>query len=191
VPRMNPNKPVPYTAKSSQIAFSCPWYSVRQDQIDLPDGTEGTYNVVTMPHGAIFVIPILPTGEILMLLHYRHTVGQWIWEIPAGGIKEGQSALEAVTDELAEEVGGSSDEIEHVGDFFTAVGFCDEMCHVYVAKNVKIGATHHEPLEVMEIVPIQAEDAFAMARTGGMADGLSALAMLRVEHHLQQQTQQK
>lgn len=187
---MNPNKPIPYTAKSSQIAFSCPWYSVRQDQIDLPDGSQGSYNVVTMPHGAVFVLPILPTGEILMVHHYRHTVGKWLWEIPAGGIKEGQTATDAATDELAEEVGGTSDQIEYVGEFFTAVGFCDEVCHVYVAKNVQMGATDHEPLEVMEIVPVRAEDAFDMARNGQIADALSALAMLRAEHHLQQQKQQ-
>ncbi|MEM8863647.1 MAG: NUDIX hydrolase [Chloroflexota bacterium] len=184
---MNPNKPIPYKASSSQIAFSCPWYSVRQDHIDLPNGSSATYNVVHIPHEAVFIVPILPSGEILMLHHYRHTVEEWVWEIPAGGSKEGQTILEAARMELAEEVGGTAEEFVYLGEFYTAVGFCDELCHVFLAKNVQIGETAREPLEFMEVVKVQPEQAFEMARNGQMKDGLSALAMLRVENYFRQQ----
>lgn len=174
----------PYEVKSSKIAWECPWYQVRQDEIVLPDGNDGVYNVVTRPDGAVFVIPVLASGEIMLIRHYRHTVGEWLWEVPAGGVKAGQSAEEAAIDELAEEVGGQAESLHYLGKFYTAVGFCDETCHIFLATNVELGDTNREPLEIMEMVPTAPDQAFAMARDGTMKDALSALALLWAEPHL-------
>ncbi|MFT5193233.1 MAG: ADP-ribose pyrophosphatase [Cellvibrionaceae bacterium] len=174
----------PYKVVSSKIAWECPWYHVRQDQIVLPDGEQGVYNVVTRPDGAAFIIPVLPSGEIMLIRHYRHTVNEWLWEVPAGGIKAGQSAEEAAIEELAEEIGGTTNSMRYLGNFYTAVGFCDEVCHIFLAADVTLGATAHEPLEFMEMVPTDPKKAFEMARNGMMKDALSALALLWAEPHL-------
>ncbi|MFK7802542.1 MAG: NUDIX domain-containing protein [Anaerolineae bacterium] len=178
----------PFKVKSSKIAWECPWYQVRQDEIVLPNGNDAVYNVVTRPEGAVFVIPVLPSGEIVLIRHYRHTVGEWLWEVPAGGIKAGQSPKEAAIDELAEEVGGLSDSLSYLGQFYTAVGFCDETCHIFLATGVKLGTTNREPLEFMEMVPTDSKKAFEMARNGTMKDALSALALLWAEPHLTNKT---
>lgn len=176
----------PYKVVASKIAWECPWYHVRQDQLLLPDGSNGVYNVVSHPNGAVFIIPVLPSGEIMLIRHYRHTVGEWVWEVPAGGIKNGHSPEETAIEELAEEVGGTAESIRYLGNFFTAVGFCDEVSHIFLATGVTLGNTDREPLEVMEMVPTAAEKALKMARDGTIKDGLSALALLWAEPHLTQ-----
>lgn len=186
MPNQSASNKSPFFVKDSKIVWSCPWYHIRQDQLILPDGSEGVYNVVSRPKGAAFAIPVLETGEIVLINHYRHTVGEWVWEVPAGGIKEDQSPQEAAVAELHEEVGGSTQDIDYLGYFYTAVGFCGEICHVYLAKNVQLGATDREPLEFMKLVPTPAETAFKMARDGTMKDALSALALLWAEPHLKQ-----
>lgn len=174
----------PFFVKDSKIVWSCPWYHIQQDQLVLPNGSEQVYNVVTRPQGAAFAIPVLETGEIVLIKHYRHTVGEWLWEVPAGGIKEHQSPQEAATAELQEEIGGTTQDIRYLGYFYTAVGFCDETCHVYMATNVKLGDTNREPLEFMKLVPTPAATAITMARNGEIKDALSALALLWAEPYL-------
>lgn len=184
MPNQSDSNNAPFFVKDSKIVWSCPWYHIQQDQLLLPDGSEQVYNVVRRPNGAAFAIPVLDTGEIVLINHYRHTVGTWVWEVPAGGIKEHQSPQEAAEAELHEEIGGSSQNIQYLGDFYTAVGFCGEICHIYLATNVKLGAADREPLEFMKLVPTPAEEAFEMARNGTIKDALSALALLWAEPHL-------
>lgn len=41
-------KPIPYQTRSSRIAWSCPWYSVRQDEIVTPDGRSAVRSIQTL-----------------------------------------------------------------------------------------------------------------------------------------------
>jgi len=184
MPNQSGSNNSPFFVKDSKVVWSCPWYHIRQDQLILPDGSEGVYNVASRPYGAAFAIPVLKSGEIVLIQHYRHTVGEWVWEVPAGGIKEDQSPQDAATAELHEEIGGTTQDIRYLGHFFTAVGFCDEICHIYLAINVELGTTNREPLEFMKLVPTPADQAIAMARTGKIKDALSALALLWAEPYL-------
>ncbi|MCA9945839.1 MAG: hypothetical protein KC449_20290 [Anaerolineales bacterium] len=63
----------PFKTISSRIAWSCPWYAVRQDEILLPDGSQGVYNTVTKPT-AVWILPVTPQGEIVLCHSYRYTV---------------------------------------------------------------------------------------------------------------------
>ena len=181
----------PFTILSSKVAWECPWYHIRQDRLSLPHGGEATYNVVTRPSGAVVIVPLLATGELMLIRHYRHTVGEWVWEVPAGGIEEGQSAAAAAAIELTEEIGGTAARLDPIGEFFTAVGFCDEKCHIFLAADVVLGATSREPLEYMEMVPTDPEVAFEMARDGTIKDSLSALAILWAEERIRAKTDKR
>lgn len=63
----------PFQTISSRIVWTSEWYSVRQDEITLPDGQPGVYNVVQHP-GAVWIIPVTSNGHIILLYHYRYTV---------------------------------------------------------------------------------------------------------------------
>jgi len=63
----------PFKTLSSRIAWSCPWYAIRQDEILLPDGSQGVYNTVTKAT-AVWILPVTPQGEIVLCRSYRYTV---------------------------------------------------------------------------------------------------------------------
>ena len=123
-------KPSPFKTVSSRTVWSCPWYGVRQDELILPNGGTAVYNTVTKS-AAVWILPVLRDGRIAMLYTYRHTVDDWCWEIPAGGVKPGQSLEEAALAELREEVGGTPEKLEYIQQFYTANGICDEIGHVF------------------------------------------------------------
>lgn len=178
--------PSPYTTTSSRIAFSCPWYQVRQDEIVTPDGKPGVYNVV-VANPAVWIVPVTAVAEIVLIHTYRYTIDAWCWEVPAGGIKPGQTAEETAVAELREEIGGIAAHYDYIAPFYTANGFSNEVGHYFLATGVELSApTAHESTEVMTIHPTPIADALHMARSGQISDGPSALALLLAEPKLRQ-----
>jgi len=167
----------PFQTISSRIAWSCPWYRVRQDEIITPDGRPGVYNVVEKAD-AVWIVPVTPAREVLMVYQYRYTIDEWCWEVPAGSVEPGQTPEEAAREELREEVGGLDGQLGYIGRFFLANGICNEVGHIFLATGVTSGETHHEAAEVMQVHRIPVARALAMARAGEITDGPSALALL-------------
>jgi ADP-ribose pyrophosphatase len=175
----------PYQTLGSKIVWSSPWYALRQDQIRLPDGSEGTYTIVEKPD-AVWVVPVTAGGEIVLIWHYRYTVDRWFWEIPAGNIPDGCSPEKAARRELLEEIGGVAESLRLVAHFYTMTGIGTEAAHVFLATGVTLGKAHREPTEVMEIRTFPAVRVLEMAREGKIDDGPSALALLLAEPHLRE-----
>ncbi len=176
----------PFTTLSTQIAWSCPWYNIRQDKILLPDGSSGIYNIVQKAP-SVWIVPITPAGDIVLLRQYRYTVDDWCWEVPAGSVKEGQNPKEAACEELREEVGGHSTKWTSIGPLYTANGICNEIGHIFLARDVELGQVAHEPAEIIEIHQKPIAEVLTMARTNQIKDGSSALALLLCQAHLQGQ----
>jgi 8-oxo-dGTP pyrophosphatase MutT (NUDIX family) len=181
---MQQKRRIPYRTVSQQVVWSCPWYSVRQDKIITPDGRPGVYNVIQHP-GAVWIIPVTADGDIVLLYSYRYTVNEWCYEIPAGGVRPGQTRYQAAEAELLEEIGGTARSLVYFGCFFTMNGIGDERAHIFLATGVTLGPTRHEATEVMEIHPRPIAEALRMARSNEISDGPSALALLLCADKLQ------
>lgn len=166
----------PFTTLTSEIVWSCPWYRVRQDQIRRPDGSTGFYNTVEKPD-AVWIVPVTTAREIILLRHYRYTIDQWCWELPAGSVKPGQTLVEAATEELLEEVGGRYSSLTYIAPYYMANGICNEQGHFFIARGVTTGPVSHEPAEVIEVHRYPAEDVAAMLRRHEISDAPSALGL--------------
>ena len=174
---MPPRKESPFKVLSSRVAWSCPWYQVRQDKLLTPSGERATYNVISKGP-AVWIVPITSQGEVVMIYHYRHTVEEWCWEVPAGSEKPGQTLAEAAAEELLEEVGGRAAQLSYVAPFYASTCICSEPGHIFLATDVEIGAAAREATEVMERHLKPLSEALTLAKSGAVRDGPSALALL-------------
>jgi ADP-ribose pyrophosphatase len=175
----------PYKTTSSRIAWSSPWYRVRQDEIITPDGKPGVYNVVEK-EDAVWIVPVTADHQIVLIKNYRYTVDDWCLEVPAGSIEpEHADIAETARVELLEEVGGVAEEMVWIGRFYVANGIFNEIGHIFLATGVTLSQHQREATEVMEIHPTPIAQALTMARTLQIQDGASALALLACETHLQ------
>ncbi len=172
------------TLESRVVYRNSPWYALREDRIRLPDGSEGRYIVVTRP-GAVWIVPVLADGRMVLIRNYRHTVQGWLWEIPAGGLKDGVPPEEMARRELTEEIGGIAGQLELVTTFYTMPGIGDEVAHVFLARGVTLGEPQREPTEIMERHILPVEEVVTMIYRGEMADGPSALSILLCLSRLQ------
>jgi ADP-ribose pyrophosphatase len=169
----------------THYAFECPWFRVRTDTVRWPDGEVAPYTYIEGV-GAVWVVPVTVEGDVVLIRQFRYTMDDWCWEVPAGGFHDFDgSPMELARQELAEEVGGVSDDWRYIGSFRPGNSIMDAVYHVILARDVRVNrAVHREPSEIIEVHPVPADRALEMARSGVMADGYSALALFRCEPYL-------
>lgn len=160
-------------------------FRIRHDRVQFPNGVEGDYAYMET-RGAVWVVPVTDDGQIVLIKQYRYAVDDWTWEVPAGGKHDHNGADEELARrELAEEVGATCRSLQHVGWFYGAVSVSTSRCDVYLARGVRLdGTSHREPGEIIEVHPVPIDQALAMARSGQIKDGKSALALLLCEPYL-------
>jgi ADP-ribose pyrophosphatase len=106
------------------------------------------YEVLHRSNIAI-VVPLLPSGDIVLIKQFRASIEQIIWEFPAGSIEAGESPLEAAKRELAEETGYAATEARLVRKFYTAPHFCDEEVFVFIAN---VSTCEYPNLQEKEVI---------------------------------------
>ena len=72
--------------------------------------------------GSVVVLPVLPDGRVLLIRQYRHAARQFLWELVAGRIDEGESPRKAAARELIEETGYRAKRFQIFLDFFPIAG---------------------------------------------------------------------
>lgn len=111
-------------------------WSVASDEVRLPNGAVVTRDVVVHP-GAVGVAAIDDRDRILLIRQFRHPVGGYLLELPAGlRDVEGEPPLETARRELAEEAGVMATEWHVLVDFFNSPGGSTEAFRCFLARGL-------------------------------------------------------
>ena len=147
------------------------------ETVTLPNGATTELEIMHHP-GAAAAVPLFPDGSVCVLRQYRHAVGGWLWEIPAGKLdKPGEDPLECAQRELAEEAGLAAARWHKLGSIYTTPGFCDEIIHLYLARDLSEVPSGHEADEVIEVHRMPLADALARIPTEELRDTKSIAAL--------------
>jgi 8-oxo-dGTP pyrophosphatase MutT (NUDIX family) len=159
-------------------------FTVQVETITLPNGGELAAEIVRHP-GSVVLIPVTDSGDLLLVRQYRHPIGRWVWELPAGTLKRGEDIEHAAIRECHEEIGLIPSRIEHVGAFYPSPGFCDEIMHFFKATGLRTPtaedeAAHQDEDEDLEPRPFSRAEVAAMMASGEIVDmkTLAGLALI-------------
>lgn len=157
------------------------WWTYRKDAYELPSGKRGEYHYVHTI-GASMIIPATPGGKLVLVNQYRYLCGRESIEFPCGGIKDGSSYLETAEQELREETGYASGDLSRAGEFNPYNGITDEICRVYVARELVFVGSAPDETEEFEIVLLTPAELDARIVSGEIWDGMTIAAWGIVRH---------
>ena len=170
----------PWTRRSRRIAYENPWVTVWHDDVTRPDGSAGIYGVVHFANVAAGVVAIDDEDRVVLVGQHRYTLDRYSWEIPEGGVPEGEDPLEGSKRELREETGLVASEWRELARVELSNSVSDEVAFLYQATGLTHGPSSPEPSEVLEVRWVPFEEALAMTMDGRIADAMSVLAIQRV-----------
>lgn len=169
---------------SSRTVFNVGRFRLDTENVTLDNGVDTMLHVLRHP-GAVAVVPFLDETTILMVHQYRHALGDYIWEIPAGTIDAGEEPLACAGRELIEETGFRGSHFTRLGEIYTAPGYSDERLHLFMAYDLKPDVQSLEPDEVLHVKQTSFADALAMIDSGDIRDAktIAGLLLADREHH--------
>ena len=164
---------------SSRRAFRGRIFDVLEESIQLPSGRRQKLAIVDHP-GAVAVAALDADGRLLVVRQYRHAVGAWMVEIPAGRMEAGEDPLAAARRELEEETGHRARKWERIADFFVAPGFSSENIALFLALDLTLaGANSLQPDADEEIELLWASPAELLESSQDAKTLLAASWLLR------------
>jgi ADP-ribose pyrophosphatase len=150
---------------------------VREDSLELPDGREKVYPVMSLG-ASVGILPFLSDNQVILVRQYRHITKDFSWEIPGGGILPDEPPEEAAQRELREEAGYRAGRLRRLGGFWPNNAYLDEVIHIYVADNLVADPLPADQDEHLEARAFPFDEALAMAQDDRISCGLTKLAIL-------------
>ena len=167
----------PWKTLSSRAIYQNPWMSVREDIAEMPDGRTTLYGVVTFGD-CVGVVPILDSDRILLVRQYRYAQQDTRWEIPTGGVKEGESLEEAAQRELQEETGYRVERLTWISSYYTSKSICEETAHLYIGEGLSSAQRPPDDTEFIEVKAFSFAEALRMVTNCEIMDSMSVIAIL-------------
>lgn len=87
----------------SQILCDHPFMTVRADSITLPNGVHIPDYTIWQHSDIVQAIPITKEGKYVLVKQYKHGIEDIVVEFPGGFMNKGESKIDALKRELAEE----------------------------------------------------------------------------------------
>lgn len=161
---------------ASHIVHENPYWCVRHDELEWPSGEMGNYYVGEF-RGTVTIVCV-QDGKVLVIEQYRYPVDQeGSIEFPTGGIKEGQTSLEAAQAELAEETGYTAREWKQFGGYDALNGIMRNRYHLFTASGLTEGSQQLDMEEQgLRSYWLPIEEWRALIRDGKITDGCSLSA---------------
>jgi ADP-ribose pyrophosphatase len=165
---------------SSKVTYKGPAFSVTADIVLEPSGVKTRRDIVHHS-GSVVVLAVKETsaGPMVLLEHqYRHAAQQYLWELPAGRIDNGEKPLAAAKRELIEETGYRAKKWKRILYFFATPGFVAEPMSLFLAEDLTEGEAEPEDDEVIHIEMVPLAKAVKMVIGGKICDAKTISGVL-------------
>lgn len=134
---------------STKQILKTPIFTVSDNWLLDPAGNK-IRRIMVEHGGSTVVMPQDEEGRVCLVRQYRYPAGQYMWELPAGVIDPGETALQAAKRELAEETGYKARKWKKLITFYPSPGFQQEKMSIFLATGLTKGDAnlgHDEHLE--------------------------------------------
>jgi ADP-ribose pyrophosphatase len=144
-----------------------------------------TVDLEVIRHPGAAAIVAMPDSETILLLHqYRHALGGYIWEVPAGTVDGGETPERCARRELVEETGFSGRGFEKLGEITPVPGYSDERIHLFLATGLEQDTQRLERDELIRVEAVPLKSALTMIDEGRLQDAKTIASLMLAARRL-------
>lgn len=175
---------------TSEDIFRGKIIKLQLDTVELPNGKSASREIVRH-NGAVCIIPLTDTGEVVLERQYRYANDAVLLEIPAGKLdRADEDPLEAAKRELREETGAIAGKMTYLGIYMGSPAILDEKIYMYLAEDLSFGECDYDEDEFIVLEKIPLEKVVESVLAGEIPDGKTQTAVLRA-YYMKQKEQRK
>ncbi|TAK12708.1 MAG: NUDIX hydrolase [Acidobacteria bacterium] len=154
-----------------EIIYTGRVLTLEREDVALPNGRTTTMEIVRH-RGSVVLIPLPGPDRIVLIRQYRHVIGEWIWELPAGTLEPGEDPETGARRECEEEIGLTPGRVRRIGAWYPTPGFCDELMTYYVCEELgpASGGAHADEDEQIEPKEFSFDEARTLLASGQVRD---------------------
>jgi 8-oxo-dGTP pyrophosphatase MutT (NUDIX family) len=175
--RPGPEVVGPWTRRSRRVAYENPWIGVWHDEVDRPDGSPGVYGVVHFASRAVGVVAVGDDGRILLVGQHRYPLDEYSWEIPEGGVPDGESLEAGCRRELREETGYDAARWRQLCRLSLSNSVTDERGALFLAEGLTPGDATPDATEALALRWATPDEILAEIAAGEIHDVLTIAAI--------------
>lgn len=170
--------------KSRQTLFEAGVFKLETEQIILENGVDTRVHLLRHP-GASAIVPMLDARTVVLISQYRHALGGFVWEVPAGTLQGPQEEpLACARRELIEETGYRGNRFEKLGAITPSPGYSDERIHIFLATDLVADRQNLDRDEVLHVHAKPFDEALEMACNGNIVDAKTIAALFLAQKYL-------
>jgi len=178
--KIEPGKPA--KVESSELAFDGPLFRVYSDVVQEPGGTKVRRDVIRH-NGSVVILAVDDSKSkkdplIVIERQYRQAAQQFLYEVPAGKVDEGEDRLDAAKRELIEETGFRAKKWTKLTRYFASPGFLGEWMQVFLAEGLTAGEAEPEDDEKLEIYQVPLSEVLRLIDAGEIRDGKTLVSVM-------------
>lgn len=168
-----------FIRRSRRVAYENPWLTVWHDDVTRPDGSPGIYGVVHFANLAVGVVAVDAEDRVVLVGQHRYSLDEDSWEIPEGGVPEGEDPLAGARRELREETGVEAAAWQELIRVDLSNSVTDERAILYLATDLTHGEADPDPTEALHIRWLPFDEVRTMTLDGRITDALTVIAIQR------------
>lgn len=148
------------------------YWCYNRDEFEIEDGHKGEYHYVHTL-GSTMVIAAADNKRFILVKQYRYLNQKESIEFPCGSVEKGLAPEENALKELREETGYAALDLKVVGEFAPYTGASDEICKVFIAKDLYKAPLKGDVTEEFEILELTWKEIENMIEKNIIWDGMT------------------
>ena len=159
-------------------------YELVSENITLENGVTTDMEFVHHP-GAAGIVPMPDENQVILIKQYRHSLREYIWEIPAGTRDPDESMLTCARRELIEETGYAAEKWIKLSEITAVPGYSDERIQLFLATDIKAAQQNLDRDEMLNVHRVKFDEALDMIQRSEIRDSKTISGLYLAYHWLQ------
>ncbi|MEW6732183.1 MAG: NUDIX hydrolase [Acidobacteriota bacterium] len=176
---------MPYELLSREMIYRGRIFELSKDYVQYKSGAAVQIDVIHH-HGGAAVVALTATNEVVLVKQYRHPIGEYLLELPAGKLEVGDSPDRAAIRELSEEAGFEACDWRLLTTAYPAPGYCGEKLYIYLARELRAVERQPDFDEEIEVVYLPFKQACEMVYSGEICDAKTIIGLLATDRMLRE-----